>query len=385
MVNTPPTAPPVMPPPVMSPPVMPPPAMPPMQMGSNFVPPPARQGFVPPPAKQNFVPSSSGRSSVIQSRRVLRSFFAGIDAENKASGLGELLSGIFSTIFNIIFFAFTIFKKFSSNYTDKEVLQAFRNVKNSDQTLLAGINVLPRYGKNEQSLVAPVQILYEPAISDCDDDDDDADFKYENLETDNCNYYVYSTESITKIYTFEDQLLVYNGLWDYCTGSIIHEESDAFFFKDITDISTETNYEEIDTPLSFGEVKNAFAKDFLFLNIIFGFLTLCVATIFIALGDLDGDLEAKFSIPISIGISLLIWAFAIYIFYLLHRDNSEYCRESETLTITASSGNRISITMLCDEWLNASKTSFIGQRSKAETVFNAIRKMIEEKKVDSNE
>ena len=369
------------PPPPMENNFTPPPPMrnnftPPPPMGNNFTPPPPmRNNFTPPP-------SQSCDKAFIQDRKILRNFFAGIVAENKASGIGELLSGTFSVLFDIIFFAFTIFKRFSPNCDSQKILQAFKNIKNYDAFFLDRINVLPRYGKNEQSLVAPVQTLYEPAVSDYDDDN--VVFKYENIDIGNFTYYVYSTEAISKIYTFEDQLLVYNGLWDYCTGSIIHEESNAFFFKDITDVSTETTYEEVETPLSFREVKNAFAKDFLFLNIIFGFLTLCVATIFIALGD-DGDLEAKFSIPISIGISLLIWALAIYIFYLLHRNNSIYCRESETLTITASSGNSISITMLCDEWLNASKTSFIGKRSKAETIFNAIRKMIEEKKVDSNE
>ena len=84
-------------------------------------------------------------------------------------------------------------------------------------------------------------------------------------------------------------------------------------------------------------------------------------------------------------ISGSVWSWfllIIYIAWLVHRGEKNFHKISETFTITASSGRSITITMLCDDWLEANNGTFVGKRTDGEKVIQAVRKMIEEKKAD---
>ena len=478
---------------------------------------------------------------ILKCRKICKKYFSSLHAEKKTFNFLSIVADGFEYAFFIILIIKALFKKNSA-----AVVECFRELRNSDIDFLEKLDVLPRYGKRAEQLAAKAQTLYAPAIGD-----DDDDFKYALVETDNNNFeYIYSTEVVTKVYTFEDQLFVYNGLWDYTFGQITHESTDAFFFKDITNINSENNYVEIKSPRPPFDLKGNILKivnflkrykKLIFLLLITAYL---VTTFFhfahgnknniskeirdhyknriekrfelltymyddatklsddelfflqsykllikslkgcksefiassqkeqkedfisqfakpnakeyeknqlaqrfdkiindykdkdaIELTDFDleflhelrkvsyydrasvifkfkdkyielPEIESEINWEIRkellecFGEDILCTTAGILIFYIagciifiivklfiwLFTDyGSEYFRKSESLTITAKSGNKISITMLCDEWLEANHGILTGQRSDAEKTFHAIRKMIEEKKVAADE
>ena len=479
---------------------------------------------------------------ILKCRKICKKYFSSLHAEKKTFNFLSIVAAGFEYAFFIILIIKAFFKKNSA-----AVVECFRELRNSDIDFLEKLDVPPRYGKRAEQLAAKAQTLYAPAIGD----DDDDDFKYALVETSDDNFeYIYSTEVVTKVYTFEDQLFVYNGLWDYTFGQITHESTDAFFFKDITNINSENNYVEIKSPRPPFDLKGNILKIVNFFKrykklIFLLLITAYLVTIFthfahknknniseeirdryknriekrlellrdmyddatklsdeelfflqnykllikslkgreskviassqkkqkedfislfakpsakeyeknqlaqrfdkiindykdkgaIELTDFDleflhglrkvsyydrysvifkfkdkyielPEIESKINWKIRkkllecFGEDILCTTAGILIFYIVcciifiiiklfiwfFTDyGSEYFRKSETLTITAKSGNKISITILCNEWLEANHGILTGQRSDAEKIFHAIRKMIEEKKVAANE
>ena len=59
-----------------------------------------------------------------------------------------------------------------------------------------------------------------------------------------------------------------------------------------------------------------------------------------------------------------------------------YVRKSETLRITSTSGRSMEMSALCSEWIKAKNGKF-EQRTSNEKIFHAIRKMVEEKKMEA--
>ena len=460
---------------------------------------------------------------IIQCRKMCRKYFSALRKGEKNCKFLEIIGDCFKYTFFIIWIFLSIFKR-----NPLRVVKCFRRVRGADVSFLEQLDVLPRYGKRQEQLVSPAQTLYAPAIDD---------FKYDLIDTGDGNFeYVYSTETVTKVYTFEDQLFVYNGLWDYTVGQIVHESTDAFFFKDITNISSENEYEEFKNPRPPFDFKGNFLKITRPVAILL--LLVCVGALlfhlihrresflkdyytgeeeraiesrlekltnyygnavqlhekelqilkdykqqlrnaenaeaseqgkvikqnfmkifldefkktndenklktrfneiisdykdnyYIDLTGFDLDFLKKYRAASDYGknevkleftkkylkdpdvvkridrkVSKELWScFGIDILTAILRFvilsiifmlikflgwffddyGSEFFRKSESLTITAKSGNKISITTLCDEWLEANHGILTGQRSDGEKIIHAIRKMIEEKKVSVNE
>ena len=170
--------------------------------------------------------------------------------------------------------------------------------------------------------------------------------------------FLYNLEEVIKIFTFEEQLFVFKAYWDYTTGKLFDESTEAFFFKDISDILTKNNYEYTDckmnSQIGFWE---AVKKHILFVTL--------------------------FTIAFCGPLGFLISA---AIAYNIEKNKTfkVLTKKSETFLITANSGNSTGITILCDEWVSAKNgTRYI--RTDGEKIIHAIRKMIEEKKATANE
>ena len=198
-----------------------------------------------------------------------------------------------------------------SDFDPREYPSAFLSsicdeVQRMDCEYLKKLSVLRRFGKDKSQLVSAPATLFAPAFGGVPRL---AEFEVQVCEDD--MIYRYNLEAVTKIYTFEDQLFIYTGIWDYHLGRMLFEKTEAFFFKDITDIQTQSNY-EID------EKKHVVYK------------------------------------------------------------------ESESFTLTSSSGNSISLTLGFDEAIAASGATYT-RRSDNEKIVHAIRKMVEEKKAAIHE
>jgi uncharacterized membrane protein required for colicin V production len=153
-----------------------------------------------------------------------------------------------------------------------------------------------------------------------------------------------------------------HALWDYTKGILFDEGSEAFFFKDITNISTEYGYED--------RKKKNFNKLLLFIAII-----IVIISVLLLVSNSDAMIILGW-IGIAFGIFLgaMVLASAVTIM--------QKFRKSETLIITNSSGRSMEISLLCNEWIQAKQGRF-EQRTSNEKLFHAIRKMIEEKKIEA--
>ena len=491
--------------------------------------------------------TSQDHPYILQCRKMCRKYFSALRKGEKTCKFLEIIGDFFEYTFFIIWIFRAIFKR-----NPLRVVKCFRRLRSADVSFLEQLDVLPRYGKRQEQLVSPAQTLYAPAI----DDEEDSDFKYDLIDTGDGNFeYVYSTEAVTKVYTFEDQLFVYNGLWDYTVGQIVHESTDAFFFKDITNISSENEYEEFKNPRPPFDFKGNFLKITGFYRknrrpVAILLLLVCVGALLFHLihrresfwkdyytgeakraiesrfekltdyygsavrlnekelqilknykqqlrgvqkdleenaenaeaseqgkvikqnfmkifldefkktndenklktrfNEIISDYKDKYDIELTgfdldflkkyraagyygeyavkleftekylkdpdvvkridrkvskelwscFGtdiltailwfvilniVSCIIFMLIKFLGWFFGDYGSEFFRKSESLTITAKSGNKISITMLCDEWLEANHGILTGQRSDGEKIIHAIRKMIEEKKVSANE
>ncbi len=199
----------------------------------------------------------------------------------------------------------------------------YDEVQQIDMEFLENLDVLPRFGKNMNQLVSPMQTLFSPAFEGVENL---RDFQFVVSKED--SIYRYNLEEVTKVYTFEDQLFIYTGVWSYAIGKMISETTEAFFFKDITDIKTESVF-KIHTQY---EPKGC-------LSIIIPWLGKPVETVY---------------------------------------------KESECFILTSASGNSVGLNIGFEDAISVTGASYT-QRNDNEKIIHAIRKMIEEKKVSANE
>jgi hypothetical protein len=329
-------------------------------------------------------------SPIDRKRKILATFFSNIVSANglanKVETVAENIGGEIAETAGIIasIVSFFIRKKATANVVITNIYSIFNQVREYDLEHLETLDVLPRFGKNSNQLVAEPNTLYSPLISD------GAKYKF-NEEGD----FIYSKEEVTKVYTFEDQLLIFTALWDYTTGELYNEQTEAFFFKDITDISTENNYDKVKitnwiTPPP-PEVKPFPVKKYC---IITG-ICIIVWTIIVFIGCISKAQDVNFMAVAwellggVVFLGLFLWLFCHDIINLKKIfprkvETIKRVRASETFTITSTSGRSTGMTILCDGWFEANNGNF-EQRSDNEKIIHAIRKMIEEKKVSVNE
>lgn len=324
-------------------------------------------------------------------RKILAAFFSEIAeannmanqvmnaAENVSGDFRETAKGFAAVI------AFFIRKKATANVVVNDIYKIFKDIRKQDLEHINQLDVLPRFGKSASQLVADDHTLYSPLIV--------GDGKY---KFDDNGEFIYAKEELTKIYTFEDQLLIFTALWDYTTGELYNERSEAFFFKDITDISTTNNYEIIKTVNLVTppppELKPFPVKAYWISFAIYAIIWFIILIINREAGQ---NLDDCTNISILLGlISLPIIIFILWpLIYDLKNlkkitpvevENIKRVRASETFSITSTSGRSIGMTMLCNGWFEANNGKF-EERTDGEKIIHAIRKMIEEKKVIANE
>ena len=195
----------------------------------------------------------------------------------------------------------------------------YDEVRDLDMEYLEKLNVLPRFGKTKQLLVSPMQTLFSPAF---DGVDNLRPFLY--VVSENDKFYRYNLEKVTKIYTFEDQLFIYTGVWAYAIGKMISERTDAFFFEDITNMRTESMFR------------------------------------------IHKKYEPKGC------LSFFIPGFG--------RKIETVYKESESFALTAASGDSIGLNIGFEDAIRVTGATYT-RRNDNEKIVHAIRKMIEEKKV----
>lgn len=297
----------------------------------------------------------------------------------KAETAGEV-----SNILSAFFEKFTaIFEWIASLFAkpDSSIMALFATIQRYDIDQLTAQDVLALYGKNTSQLVADSHTLFAPAINYVSDGEG-PEFKFAISEIGNS--FLYSLEEVIKIYTFEDQLLVFKAYWDYTTGKLFNESTEAFFFRDITDLSSQSSYEYMKVTT---QKKIPFPKKTVHIlglvGAAFWFFILVATLIF-------HDAHTATAIVMAALVIIFgLWGFITILIAIDHaRRQNRHCKKlikkSETFSISAKSGNSISMTILCDEWIEA-KNGVPQTRSENEKIIHAIRKMIEEKKKNSNE
>ncbi len=264
-----------------------------------------------------------------------------------------------------------IFKK--TVLASDTAVKSFQMIQENDLDYLDNLDVLPRYGKKMSQLVAESQTLYAPAF---DNNVKNFEFEFAFYVCDNIKQaYIYSQEKVTKLFIFENQLFVFSAIWDYSIGKLFAESTKAFFFKDITDISTQSNYEvEI--------VKQKRRLPHIIIWIVSAILTIATIAIAVVKNDME---DADFFVFVGAICFLPAWIIFAYSVVSIFRFKKvkKLIKKSETFSIMASSGRNFEMTIMCDEWLTANNGTLV-RRSNGEQVIQAIRKMIEEKKAEAN-
>lgn len=314
-------------------------------------------------------------------RPKLAKFFKKAETAQKASGLAGLLAGVVEGLDAFLFIFNFIAKCFAT--PSKDIINMFKNIQDTDIPFLNQLDILPNYGKNSSQLVAEPYTLFSPAV-DYETDENKPEFKFAVEKYDET--FLYNLEEVIKIFTFEEQLFVFKAYWDYTTGKLFDESTEAFFFKDISDILTKNNYEytycKINSHIGFWE---ATKKHIL---LIAGFTFIFASFL--------GGLNAAAAGRSDTAFFAFVGAFILFaplgffisaaIAYNIEKNKTSkvLIKKSETFLITAKSGNSTGLTILCDEWVSAKNgTRYI--RTDGEKIIHAIRKMIEEKKATANE
>ena len=307
---------------------------------------------------------NSDTSDSSDDRVILSSFFEKVKPESDLESVVDMLC-----------FNFMTAKQFA----------AFNRVKATDHEYWKNLDILKRFGKDTSQLVAEPQMLTEPVMAVAKSDNVDPKAAYfvdQTGEWHLANSLVY----ITKLYTFEDQLFAYRAIWDYASQCVWNEDTEAFFFTDITNISTSTVYgSAIERILP--------SKMIVAVAMIIGIMLLMVCCIIAACND-------DFSGILVLGFILCV--VSIFIGILINISKTKRRKRSvrrlEMFDIQSSSGSTFSISMLSDEWLKIKRNLYHKKanwmegviqdyttRSEEEKIIHAIRKMIEEKKVSGNE
>ena len=271
--------------------------------------------------------SSNGRKKHWKRDLVRELFFASVLVE-KGANVSEKVFDLCGVVFEsipLISFIPMIIKGIAKNKKARYCLfrePFYDEVQELDLEYLKKLDVLRRFGKDKTQLIAPMETLFAPAFCGVEELEE---FQYAIGEKD--EVYRYNLEEVTKVYTFEDQLLIYTGIWGYSLGKMIYERTEAFFFKDITDIRTESEF----------KVHTKYAPQG------------CLSVIFPWTGK-----------PIK----------TVY-------------KEAERFVLTSGSGNSIGLTIGFEDSIEVTGSSYT-RRNDNERIIHAIRKMIEEKKVVNN-
>ena len=314
---------------------------------------------------KDYVRDASGKFDNLTDRLVLQKYFEKIPPESPLEGQYNFLA---------------------YNFVTEKVYQSFLNIQKTDLDYWEGLDILGRFGKNSSQPVAEPQTLIEPVIGLSKTDQMDAKVAFfidREMEWNLVTNLAY----ITKIYTFEDQLFVYESIWDYASGCVWKENTQAFFFKDITNISTDTIYGSAIQKIgpSWRPV------------VILG----CIAILFgiAALPATTNSSRVLFGLLV---VPAFVFSLAalIEICYITQHSKKRLrsVRRIEEFTVTAGSGSSLSIAMVSKDWLTVKRNLYsekenwldgtvqdYTQRSDAEKIIHAIRKMIEEKKAASHE
>ena len=195
---------------------------------------------------------------------------------------------------------------------------------------------------------------------------------------------MYSLEEVVKVYTFEDQLLIFKAYWDYLTGELVDESFSTFFYRDITSVTTYrsyANFKKEKKEITAADRAKAYKKHFLkilpLMLLIAGFLAAIGAGVGILISD---GLAPSFWIFGLIGFAggIFLGKYLLSQLYAKLQGHIKRVRKADSLVI-ATPSNKTAIHILSDEWIEAQDGVF-ESRTDAEKLFHAIRKMIEEKK-----
>ena len=298
-------------------------------------------------------------------RVILSSFFEKVKPESNLESVVDMLC-----------FNFMTYKQFA----------AFERVREADHEYWKNLDILKRFGKDSSQLVAEPQMLIEPVMAVAKSDNIDPKAAYfvdQTGEWHLANSLVY----ITKLYTFEDQLFAYRAIWDYASQCVWNEDTEAFFFTDITNISTNTIYGSAIERILPSKMILAAAAIIGFVL----FMFFCVIAFCSNDDSWDTALIGFILCIVSIFIGNLI-----YFSKIKRRKRS--VRRLERFDIQSSSGSIFSISMVSNEWLKIKRNLYNKKsnwmegviqdyttRSEEEKIIHAIRKMIEEKKIAANE
>ena len=309
---------------------------------------------------------NSDTSDSSDDRVILSSFFEKVKPESDLESVVDMLC-----------FNFMTAKQFA----------AFNRVKATDHEYWKNLDILKRFGKDTSQLVAEPQMLTEPVMAVAKSDNVDPKAAYfvdQTGEWHLANSLVY----ITKLYTFEDQLFAYRAIWDYASQCVWNEDTEAFFFTDITNISTSTVYgSAIERILPSSTIPRS----------LYGF-GLLIGLLVMGIGGCASTDKLGQAIAVGFLLILFFLAIAFIVYFLMIKRRKRSVRRLERFDIQSSSGSAFSISILSDDWLKIKRNLYHKKanwmegviqdyttRSEEEKIIHAIRKMIEEKKVSVNE
>ena len=279
-----------------------------------------------------------------EKRRKIERFFRGVVSPKKkrifgflVMGLGILgmLIGFISLFIPILYFGFIIlllflgifsimiggFLVWQSNRVDIDETE-FDLYAEEDMAYIESLNVLKQYGKDVSELVAEPYTMIAPDF----EGGGLVEFAWRLGDDGRIRY---SVIEITKAFLFEHQLIVFTASWDFIKGILMNEKTYAYFYKDIVAINTSSEYDK---------TSNAW---------------------FIQL------------------VGMIPWV-GEYIAAFMKERTTVY-KTSESFELISSSGISIELGVGFDDWVLAHGGQ-VQDKTDAEVMVRAIRKMVEEKK-----
>ena len=191
-----------------------------------------------------------------------------------------------------------------------------------DMAYIESLNVLKQYGKDVSELVAEPYTMIAPDF----EGGGLVEFAWRLGDDGRIRY---SVIEITKAFLFEHQLIVFTASWDFIKGILMNEKTYAYFYKDIVAINTSSEYD-----------KTSHAW-------------------FIQL------------------VGMIPWV-GEYIAAFMKERTTVY-KTSESFELISSSGISIELGVGFDDWVLAHGGQ-VQDKTDAEVMVRAIRKMVEEKK-----
>lgn len=191
-----------------------------------------------------------------------------------------------------------------------------------DMAYIDSLNILEQYGKDESELVSKVYTKFAPDFEGAGL----VDFAWRLGEDGKIRY---SIIEVTKAFMFQDQLMIFTASWDFIKGILMNETTYTFFYKDIVAINTSSVYDK---------TSNAW------------FIQL------VGMIPYVGEYIAAFM-----------------------KEKATIYKTAETFDLISSSGNSIGLGVGFDQWVLAHGGQ-VPDKTDAEEMIRAIRKMVEEKK-----